>query len=211
MKTEIIKAALNEFAVNGYEETSLNSICSQVGCSKSGLYHYFRSKDDLLISCCEYVNNSIISAMSNFSHDENAGIEGNLLRFFAKLSEICRENKSFNPILYITFFLPPANCALDIAAVKDIYFDKMTNIIAEKVLPPQSQITADEAAKAFFVATFYCAPSYLLSWSPDDSQLRHEASANHFADAASIMHNYLFGALGEHDRELEKQFEEKNK
>ncbi len=50
----IIKAALEEFSVSGYEKTSLDNIIRRAGISKGGLYEYIESRDDLFLYLVEY-------------------------------------------------------------------------------------------------------------------------------------------------------------
>lgn len=45
----IAKAALNLFVTNGYHSTSINSIAREAGIANGLMYHYFRSKEDLLV------------------------------------------------------------------------------------------------------------------------------------------------------------------
>ena len=47
-KTELLTAAWELFAQNGYENTPINDILARVGVSKGAFYHYFDSKEDLL-------------------------------------------------------------------------------------------------------------------------------------------------------------------
>lgn len=45
---DIISAAMEVFLEKGYEGTSMESIASKAGISKGGLYHHFKSKDEIL-------------------------------------------------------------------------------------------------------------------------------------------------------------------
>lgn len=45
---DIVSAAMEVFLEKGYEGTSMESIASKAGISKGGLYHHFRSKDEIL-------------------------------------------------------------------------------------------------------------------------------------------------------------------
>jgi len=47
-KGQIIQIALRLFAVNGYENTTVNSIIEEAGISKGGFYHHYSSKEGLL-------------------------------------------------------------------------------------------------------------------------------------------------------------------
>ncbi len=47
-KTEILRAALELFATNGFHATSISQISEAAGISKGLMYNYFKSKDELL-------------------------------------------------------------------------------------------------------------------------------------------------------------------
>ncbi len=50
----IVMAALEEFSLSGYENTSLDNIVRRAGISKGGLYEYIDSKEDLFQYGLEY-------------------------------------------------------------------------------------------------------------------------------------------------------------
>lgn len=50
-RTEILRTAAQLFAVNGYEATSLDMIADQLGMHKATLYHYIKSKEEVLYQC----------------------------------------------------------------------------------------------------------------------------------------------------------------
>ncbi len=47
-KSEILSAALNLFARNGYEKTTMRSIAEKVGIKSASIYYFYDSKEDLL-------------------------------------------------------------------------------------------------------------------------------------------------------------------
>ena len=47
-KTEIVRAARDSFAENGYAKASLRDIAERAGITHAGLLHHFRNKDELL-------------------------------------------------------------------------------------------------------------------------------------------------------------------
>ncbi|MPY49079.1 TetR/AcrR family transcriptional regulator [Streptomyces acidicola] len=47
-KAEIVRAARDSFAENGYAKASLRDIAERAGITHAGLLHHFRSKDELL-------------------------------------------------------------------------------------------------------------------------------------------------------------------
>ena len=46
---DIIYAAVHEFLESGFEKTSMESIARRAGISKGGLYHHFKSKDEIFL------------------------------------------------------------------------------------------------------------------------------------------------------------------
>jgi AcrR family transcriptional regulator len=49
-REQILACALELFRMQGYDRTSLREISERLGISKSGLYHHFGAKDDLVMS-----------------------------------------------------------------------------------------------------------------------------------------------------------------
>jgi len=59
-KKEFLKTSLELFAENGYDKTTIQDIIDQMGVSRGTFYHYFSSKEDIIITIArEYVNGAI--------------------------------------------------------------------------------------------------------------------------------------------------------
>ena len=54
-REEILEAALDLFAVNGYEATSISQLADAVGIRKASLYSHFANKQDILDTVIETV------------------------------------------------------------------------------------------------------------------------------------------------------------
>jgi len=52
---QVLKAALDLFATQGYATTSVQQIVKAAGVTKGAMYHYFTSKDDLLFAVYERI------------------------------------------------------------------------------------------------------------------------------------------------------------
>jgi len=52
-REHILACALAEFAEQGYQGASVNTVCSRGGISKGQLYYYFTGKDGLYLACVE--------------------------------------------------------------------------------------------------------------------------------------------------------------
>lgn len=53
-RAELIQAAAQAFAEQGYDATSVAAICQRVGVSKGAFYHHFGSKQDLFLSLLDF-------------------------------------------------------------------------------------------------------------------------------------------------------------
>ena len=49
-RARILEAAVKQFAINGYNTTSVDSICEQAGVSKGAFYHHFKTKQDVFLA-----------------------------------------------------------------------------------------------------------------------------------------------------------------
>jgi AcrR family transcriptional regulator len=74
---EIVEAAARLFSEQGYLGTSTQQIAEEVGMLKGSLYHYFRSKADILYCVIEGVHRQF---MTNVDDDEAAGGTADLPR-----------------------------------------------------------------------------------------------------------------------------------
>lgn len=50
---ELVEAAAGVFADRGYDSTSMHELATQIGLAAGGIYHYFGSKEQLLIAICD--------------------------------------------------------------------------------------------------------------------------------------------------------------
>lgn len=60
---EITEAAIDVFLEKGYESTTMAVIAQKAGISKGGLYHYFKSKDMILIKANEKISTKVLELM----------------------------------------------------------------------------------------------------------------------------------------------------
>jgi len=54
VRVEILRSAATAFRSSGYHGTNMNQIADAVGMTKSNLYNYFKTKEDILFFCHEY-------------------------------------------------------------------------------------------------------------------------------------------------------------
>jgi len=81
-REKIVIKALQYFVENDYQAVSLTSIAEGIGITKGGIYHYFDSKDELLMECILTVFKTI-GEFSATSFNENTSPEDVLKGFFS--------------------------------------------------------------------------------------------------------------------------------
>lgn len=62
-KDKIIESALHEFNIYDYEQASMNHICSMGDISKGIIYHYFKDKDELYLTCIKICFDTMLSKL----------------------------------------------------------------------------------------------------------------------------------------------------
>ena len=65
-KEKILNSALVEFGTKSYESASLNNICNENGISKGLIYHYFKDKEALYLTCVK----SCFDKLTEYLKDE---------------------------------------------------------------------------------------------------------------------------------------------
>lgn len=80
-RKELMMVAYELFMINGYEETSVNSIVEKVKVAKGTFYHYFKSKEDILEAI-------LTSSMEKFSKNLSVLVENQNINSWEKLSKI---------------------------------------------------------------------------------------------------------------------------
>lgn len=129
-KEKIFSAALMEFGNKGYNNSSLNSICSNNKISKGLIYHNFKSKDDIYLLCVEYVFDMFMAFINK--HYKGEGLR----RYMFLRYEFFTENPLLGKMFFEAVLQPPQNLRWDIKALKvkldefnfDIYKDAIENI-----------------------------------------------------------------------------------
>lgn len=81
----IEEAAIRSFARQGPDNANLNQLCRENGISKGKLYHYYASKDDLLVACVQRIVDRLVAGICAFSPDPEQGIAANLHVYYKEL------------------------------------------------------------------------------------------------------------------------------
>lgn len=88
----IEEAAIRSFARQGPDNANLNQLCRENGISKGKLYHYYASKDDLLVACVQRIVDRLVAGICAFSPDPEQGVAANLHVYYKERIDFWRDD-----------------------------------------------------------------------------------------------------------------------
>lgn len=68
---EILDAAESLFVQKGYEHATINDILSKVGIGKGTFYHYFKSKEDVMLAVIDRISDSLVKKTKAIAEDSS--------------------------------------------------------------------------------------------------------------------------------------------
>src|SRR5210317_2206 len=80
-RAEIIAAARELFDTQGYDETTMRHVMEKLGIAKGTIYHYFRSKEELLEVVVNETVDQIVAMLEQFMES----VEGDALQIMQQL------------------------------------------------------------------------------------------------------------------------------
>lgn len=99
MRSRIQAVALDLFDRDGFENVSVEQIAQAAGCSVGNIYHYFKSKDELIIQVTSSVDAQYELLEQDYLSDTSASARSRLLDFVGRALEISARD----PSLYRSF------------------------------------------------------------------------------------------------------------
>ncbi len=86
-KEAVLREAARLFCEQGYSETQMSDVASQLGVSKPTIYYYFKNKEDVLVECFEVGFNLIEAALRKVDKTAKNGADRlrNVLLAYAEL------------------------------------------------------------------------------------------------------------------------------
>lgn len=74
-REEILEAATKFFYEKGYQSTTMNDLANEMGLSKSAIYHYFRSKEEILVEIYERTITDATNELSKGANSDKSTID----------------------------------------------------------------------------------------------------------------------------------------
>lgn len=99
VKEKIIKAAIEEFAENGYKAASTNSICKKAKVSKGLIYYYFKSKEEIYLNALKFAIDRFKESVSiDINEKDKCGI-AYISEYFDTKFKFFRENPLYSMLI----------------------------------------------------------------------------------------------------------------
>lgn len=132
-KLDLAQRAVSYFSEHGYGGTSMRKVADHLGLSKSALYHYFPTKEDLFLACTKQV----MAAFDSDLIDPEASEAENLSRLTAVL------RRDFDTEMALIFDYLRGKSADEIAAdeAMQIAMQAYRNVITAIVGPERAEET----------------------------------------------------------------------
>lgn len=125
-RDKILSAAMEEFGANGYAGASLNNICA-AGIAKGLLYHNFKNKDDLYLTCVGICFDALTRAI------REAETGGDLKTYMSVRLRFFEEHKNETRIFFDAILQPPEALHKQIEALRS-EFDALNSLLYGEVL-----------------------------------------------------------------------------
>ena len=99
VKEKIIKAAIEEFAENGYKAASTNSICKKAKVSKGLIYYYFKSKEEIYLNALKFAIDRFKENVTIEIDDKNKNGIDYISEYFDTKFKFFRENPLYSKLI----------------------------------------------------------------------------------------------------------------
>ena len=99
VKEKIIKAAIEEFAENGYKAASTNSICKKAKVSKGLIYYYFKSKEEIYLNALKFAIDEFKENVTIQINDNSKNRINYISEYFDTKFKFFRENPLYSKLI----------------------------------------------------------------------------------------------------------------
>ncbi|PGT85340.1 MULTISPECIES: TetR/AcrR family transcriptional regulator [Bacillaceae] len=137
---EIKHSALQQFAMHGYDGTSLSLIANDVGIKKQSIYSHFTNKDELFLTIlAEVIEDEKNYLLTYFSENEKLELRSKLYHF---LTNSCQryEREASMKFLLRNGYLPPSHLHGQVMDSLYSYYDEVESIVINNLQSHQPEL-----------------------------------------------------------------------
>jgi AcrR family transcriptional regulator len=158
-KAEILDAALTLFVKKGFNRTSIQDIADSAGITKGGLYHYLKTKEEILFLLHERFISKGFSKLKLIEEESLSTVE-KLVKLLKAHLEIIREYKDDITIFYKEYNnLSPENYKI-VLNKRDDYESIFINVLEEGRINGVFNVESSRIASFFILG----ASNFMYHW-----------------------------------------------
>jgi AcrR family transcriptional regulator len=159
-REQVLRAAVRVFSERGYRATSMNDLADAVGLSKPALYHYVRSKEDLLVQLYEQVMRESLRSVRATAEADREPVE--LLRevLIERVAYTC-ENRRLLQIFFEEESELPRRLMTTVSAARSEYEDVVTQLVERCMKTGALELPT---SPRIFVNTVLGAANWVYKW-----------------------------------------------
>ena len=150
-KEDILKYSIKLFKTEGYYNTSMANIASEIGIIKGSIYHHFKSKEEIGIEALKYIHKYFNENIFNIAYDDSLSVEEKANLFVKKTDEYFLDSKGGCLL---------GNLALEVSSENELfrneirdYFINWENALENIFKEKFSKKKAKELAKEYVALT----------------------------------------------------------
>lgn len=184
-RNQLLDCAQTLFFSKGFNDTTLAELLSRANVSKGGFYHYFKSKDDLLLGVLGRMAGAVLAQLDVIASDDDTSALDRLLRSLRLLSEHQRKHDQSGQIDCMQILSNDTSILLREhfwSAVRDRTKPVLTKIVEEGRSDGTFKVAdAETAAESIFLLVTFLDLPLLRAIKASETH-----AADHFADKLQL-------------------------
>lgn len=159
-RAELVAKAITIFSNKGFRGTSMNELAEAVGLSKSSVYHYFKSKEDLLVEIYDDVLNHNVAAAQRV-RDSDLPTEDKVRQLLMeRVAYVCK-NRRILQIFFEEEAELPRKLLSQVFEVRAAYVGLVVGLVKQGV---DEGVFTTKASPAVVVNTLLGATNWIYKW-----------------------------------------------
>lgn len=204
---KILLSATEEFGQKGYENASLNTICTKYNISKGLIYHNFKNKDELYLQVVEKCFTELLEYLKDGDYSNNNAWE-NMKKLVILRQDFFEKFVNYRNIFFCSVVTPPNHLIKEIKNIRKEYdefnIEKFKELL--KGMKLRKGIT-EEMAISYFLVYQEMFNGYFQNKIYKSKNL-HIASKEHDLKLLPILDVMLYGiVVNKSEKEKEKDKE----
>lgn len=179
-RQKIIENATKEFSQQGYGLSSVNTICSTGKISKGILYHYFKDKDQIYLTCIKECFDNLTNYLKENTSLDTNNVKECFQTYFDVRYMFFKQNPLYQRLFSEAVISPPPHLQNDIKEIKK-EFDTFNVHLLDELLDQvklRSDITRNEVIETFRQYQDFINAKYQMIGSNDINIESREKSCN---------------------------------